>query len=113
MLTLKEDIGRHNAVDKVIGYLVANNLLEKAKCITVSGRISYEIVNKIKSAGIPFLAAISAPSTLAIDMAQESGITLMAFCRNEKFTIYSNPQQVEIKDKFDVNSEINLNNYVK
>lgn len=113
MLTLKEDIGRHNAVDKVIGYLLANNLLEKAKCITVSGRISYEIVNKIKSAGVPFLAAISAPSSLAIDIAQESGITLMAFCRNEKFTVYSNPQQVVIKDKFDVNSEINLNNYVK
>lgn len=94
LLIMKEDIGRHNAVDKVIGYLITHQLLEKAKCITVSGRISYEIVSKTKAAGIPFLAAVSAPSSLAIDSAQESGITLMAFCRNTKFTIYSHPEQI-------------------
>lgn len=96
LLNIQEDIGRHNAVDKVIGYLISNDLLDKAKCLTVSGRISYEIINKTKAAGIPFLAAVSAPSTLAIDHAQESGITLMAFCRNNKLTIYSNPQQVAV-----------------
>ncbi len=96
LITIQEDIGRHNAVDKVIGYLINHQLLDQVKCLTVSGRISYEIVNKAKSAGIPFLAAVSAPSSLAIENAQDSGITLMAFCRNTKFTIYSNPQQVAI-----------------
>lgn len=95
LLSIQEDIGRHNAVDKVIGHLINTNTLSKAKCLTVSGRISYEIVSKAKSAGIPFLAAVSAPSSLAVDFAQEAGITLMAFCRNNKFTIYSNPQQVQ------------------
>ncbi|MEI6654643.1 MAG: formate dehydrogenase accessory sulfurtransferase FdhD [Verrucomicrobiota bacterium] len=94
LLAIQEDIGRHNAVDKVIGYLIKHNLLEQAQCLTVSGRISYEIINKCKSAGIPFLAAVSAPSTLAIDLAQASGITLMAFCRKNQLTIYSNSQQI-------------------
>jgi len=94
LLTVQEDIGRHNAVDKVVGYLINNNLMNKAKCLAVSGRISLEIVSKTKSAGIPFLAAVSAPSSMAIDCAEESGITLMAFCRNKKFTIYSNSQRV-------------------
>lgn len=94
LLNIQEDIGRHNAVDKVIGYLINNDLLGKVKCLTVSGRISYEIVSKTKSAGIPFLAAVSAPSTLAVEYAQEAGITLMAFCRNKNFTVYSNPHQL-------------------
>ena len=94
MLSIQEDIGRHNAVDKVIGSLIQNKALDKVKCLTVSGRVSYEIVNKAKEAGIPFLASVSAPSTLAVDMAEQSGITLLAFCRNNKLTIYSNANQV-------------------
>lgn len=93
-LTVQEDIGRHNAVDKVIGYLLKHRKLSEAVCITVSGRISYEIVNKIKMAGIPYLAAVSAPSSLAINNAQQAGICLMAFCRNQKLTVYSNPQHI-------------------
>ncbi len=94
LLTVQEDIGRHNAVDKVIGYLVNHRLLDKVKCMTVSGRVSYEIVNKAKAAGIPFIAAVSAPSSLAVDHAEEGGISLLAFCRNKKLTVYSNHNQV-------------------
>jgi len=99
LLSVQEDIGRHNAVDKVVGDLLIKGKLSKAKCMTVSGRISYEIVSKVKSAGIPFLASVSAPSSLAVDMAIEAGITLMGFCRNNKFTIYSNPQQIALPNK--------------
>lgn len=102
LLSVQEDIGRHNAVDKVIGELLNTGRLDQAKCLTVSGRISYEIVNKARSAGIPFLASVSAPSTLAVDMAIEAGITLMAFCRDQKLTIYSNPHQLEIRSSSDL-----------
>ena len=95
MLCSMEDIGRHNAVDKVIGKLIFENQLKEAKIITVSGRISYEIVIKCFKAGIPFLAAVSAPSSLAVDYAKELGITLFAFCRSSRATCYSNPQRTK------------------
>ncbi len=94
LLTSKEDIGRHNAVDKAVGELLINTLLSQAKILTVSGRISYEIVIKCFKAGIPFLAAVSAPTSLAIDFAKELGITLLAFCREEKATCYSFPETI-------------------
>ena len=94
LLCTMEDIGRHNAVDKVIGYLVNNKLIKQAKCITVSGRISYEIVAKAFAAKIPILAAVSAPSTLAVDFSKELGITLVAFCRENKATCYSHPKRI-------------------
>lgn len=89
LLVAMEDIGRHNAVDKVVGKLIANQQLELAKILTVSGRISYEIVVKCFKARIPFLAAVSAPSSLAVDFAKELGITLFAFCRGDRVTCYS------------------------
>jgi FdhD protein len=89
LLCAMEDIGRHNAVDKVIGELVLSKRLKQASCLTVSGRISYEIVVKCFKARIPFLAAVSAPSTLAVDYAEELGITLFAFCRENRATCYS------------------------
>jgi FdhD protein len=90
-----EDIGRHNAVDKVIGKLLLQDRLDQARIMTVSGRISYEIVIKCFKARIPFLAAVSAPSSLAVDYAKELGITLFAFCRDQRATCYSNPQRTK------------------
>jgi len=94
-LCAMEDIGRHNAVDKVVGQLIMDGSLEKASCLTVSGRISYEIVVKCFKAGIPVLAAVSAPSSLAVDYAKELGLTLFAFCRDGRATCYANPQNIE------------------
>ena len=89
LLVIKEDIGRHNAVDKAIGQLMLEGDLEQAYCIIVSGRVSYEIVSKTYRACIRVLAAVSAPSSLAVESCRSAGITLLAFCREDKFTVYS------------------------
>lgn len=94
MLTMQEDIGRHNAVDKVIGSLLMKNELQQAQFLLVSGRVSYEIVSKCFIAGIPFLLAVSAPSTLAVDFAKELGITLLGFCREDRATVYSHHERM-------------------
>jgi FdhD protein len=99
LLASMEDIGRHNAVDKVIGKLIADNAIKSTKILTVSGRISYEIVVKCFKAQIPFLAAVSAPSSLAVDYAKELGITLFAFCRDNRATCYSHPQRTKLTNK--------------
>lgn len=91
-----EDIGRHNAVDKVIGTLLNNKKLSNAKVMTVSGRVSFEIVAKTFRAGIPVLASVSAPSSLAISYCKQLGITLLAFCRQGKFTCYAHPNRLII-----------------
>ena len=90
-----EDVGRHNAVDKVVGELLLDSNWKKAKCLVVSGRISYEIIVKCFKAKIPILAAVSAPSSLAVDFAKELRITLLAFCREERMTCYSHPQTIK------------------
>ncbi len=97
LLCIFEDIGRHNAVDKVIGNLIRKNTLNLAQTLTVSGRVSYEIVIKGFKAKIPVLASVSAPSTLAVDYAKELGITLFSYCRGERATCYANTQRVTKK----------------
>jgi FdhD protein len=89
LLSVMEDVGRHNAVDKVVGDLLFKNQLKQAKYLLVSGRVSYEIVAKTFASGIPLLAAVSAPSSLAVDFAKELGISLLGFCRGNRMTRYS------------------------
>jgi FdhD protein len=93
-LTIKEDIGRHNAVDKTIGFLLQKYNLKKAHYLLVSGRVSYEIVTKAFIAKIPVIVAVSACSSMAVDFAKEFGICLIGFTRNQKMTIYANPTHI-------------------
>ena len=95
LLDMAEDVGRHNAVDKVVGRaLIAERLPLHDSLLCVSGRTSFEIVQKAITAGIPVVAAVSAPSTLAIDLAGAGGVTLIGFVRGGAFNIYANPDRV-------------------
>ncbi len=95
LLSIMEDIGRHNAVDKVIGDLLLKDKLDQAFALTVSGRVSFEIVSKASLANFAVLAAVSAVSSMAAECAEKNNLTLLGFCRGDKATCYATSNRMQ------------------
>lgn len=97
-VVIMEDVARHNALDKAIGYCFLNDIPLNDKILVVSGRISTEMATKAKNAGVPVILSKSAPTSLSVQTAHDAGITLVGFVRSEKMNVYTHPNRIDLSE---------------